>query len=165
MSKGTLKRTMDEASLSPEATLPKKYQESSSPENEMNLNIQSQASLSDKLSKISVDTSACCNEPCDGDGAKGQALQCDLCEGWFHVLCENMSNKQYKPFSSLVKLVPNMLYFCNYNKCHLRLKHIVGEFVRSSADMSEKLSGSIESTLQRHDKSLVSTFNRSHWKT
>ena len=73
MSKGTLKRTMDGALLSPEASLPKKYQESSSPENEMNLNIQSQASLSDKLSKISVDKCACCNEPCDGDGVEGQA--------------------------------------------------------------------------------------------
>ena len=51
------------------------------------------------------------------------------------------------------------MYFCNYNKCHLGLKHniIVGEFARSSADMSEKLSRSTESALQRHDKSLVST--------
>ena len=40
-----------------------------------------------------------------------------------------------------------MLYFCNYSKCHLRLKHIIGEFARSSAD---KLSESIESALQRH---------------
>jgi len=47
-----------------------------------------------------------------------------------------------------------MLYFCNYNKCHLQLKHLVGKFARSSAD---KLSGSIESVLQRYDKSLVST--------
>ena len=72
-----MKRTMDEAT-SPEAL---KYQESSSPENEMNLNNESQASLSDKVSKISVNTSACCNEPCNGDGVKGQALQCDLCDG------------------------------------------------------------------------------------
>jgi len=64
---------------------------------------------------------ACCNEPCDGDGdgVKGQALQCDLCDGWFHALCEIMSNKQDKSFSSLAKFVPNMLYFCNYKKCHL----------------------------------------------
>ena len=47
-----------------------KYQESSSPENEMNSNIQSQVSLSDKLLKISVDMCACCNEPRDGDGIK-----------------------------------------------------------------------------------------------
>ena len=56
-----------------------------------------------------------------------------------------MSNKHYKSFSSLAKFVPNMLYFCNDNKYHLQLKHIVGEFARSSVDMSEKLSGSIES--------------------
>jgi len=57
-------------------------------------NVQSQSSLSDKLSKISVDMCACCNEPCDDDGVKGQALQCDLCDGWFHALYENMSSKQ-----------------------------------------------------------------------
>ena len=105
---------------------------------------------------------ACCNEPCDSDGVKGQ---CDLCDGWFHALCEIMSNKQYKSSSSLAKFVPNMLYYCKYNKHYLLLKHIVGKLARSSADMSEKLSRSIESALQRHDKSLVSTFNRSHWKT
>jgi len=94
---------------------------------------------------------------CDGDGVKGQALQCDLCDGWFHALCENMSNKQYKSFSCLAKFVPNMLYLCSYNKCHLRLKRIIGEFAGSSADKSEKLSESIKSALQRHGKSLVST--------
>ena len=35
--------------------------------------------------------------------------------------------------------------------------YIVGEFARSSADMSEKLSRSTEIALQKHDKSLVST--------
>jgi len=52
MAEGTLKRAMDEASLSSEASQSKKYQESSSPVNEMN---SSPASLSDKLSKISID--------------------------------------------------------------------------------------------------------------
>jgi len=66
-----------------------------SPENEMN---SSPALLSDKLSEISVDICRCCNQPCDGDGVKGQALQCDLYDGWFHALCENMGNKQYKSF-------------------------------------------------------------------
>ena len=104
MSKGTLKRTMDEASLPPEVSLLKKYQESSSPENEMNLNIQSQASLSDKLLKISVDKCACCIEPWDGDGVKGQALQCDLCDGWFHALCATNSISPFLHWLSLYQI-------------------------------------------------------------
>ena len=42
-----------------------------------------------------------CNETCDADGVKGEAFQCDLCEGWFHTLCENIGSKRYKSFSSL----------------------------------------------------------------
>ena len=86
-------------------------------------------------------------------------MQCDLCECWFHSLCENMSSKLYKCFSSLAKCVPSMLYFCNHNKCYLRLKRIVGEFLKSSADESGKLSDLIENTLQRNDKFLVSTLS------
>ena len=34
-----------------------------------------------------------CNESCDADGVKGEAFQCDLCKGWFHAACENISSK------------------------------------------------------------------------
>ena len=73
--------------------------------------------------------------------------------------------KQYKSFSSLAKLVPNMLYFCNYNKCHLRLKHIVSEFARSSADTYVWKAFWInwESTSKAW-QNLSVYFNRSHWK-
>jgi len=84
-------------------------------------------------------------------------MQCDLCECWFHSLCENMTSKLYKSFSSLAKFVPNMLHFCNHSKCYLQLKRIVGEFLKSSADESSKLSDSIENALQRHGKLLVFT--------
>ena len=50
-----------------------------------------------------------------------------------------------------------MLYFCNHNNCYLQLKRIVEELLKSSTDESGKLSDSIESALQRHDKLLVST--------
>ena len=30
-----------------------------------------------------------------GHGVKGQALQCDLCECWYHAMCENFGSKQY----------------------------------------------------------------------
>ena len=29
-----------------------------------------------------------------GHGVKGQALQCDLCECWYHAMCENFGSKQ-----------------------------------------------------------------------
>ena len=28
----------------------------------------------------------------DADGVKGEAFQCDLCESWFHALCENIGS-------------------------------------------------------------------------
>ena len=135
ISDGTLKRTMDEASLSPDANQSKKHQGSGSPEDGENSSVQNSPSLSEKLSivnKISVDMCGCCNQPCDGDGVAGQALQCDLCECWFHAVCENIGNKQYKSLSSLAKFVPNMLYYCNHNKCYLRIKRIIAEFVKLS---------------------------------
>ena len=72
-------------------------------------------------------------------------------------MCENIGSKQYKSLSSLAKFVPNMLYYCNHNKCYLRIKRIVADFVRLSADESVKLSDLFESSFQRFDKSLVST--------
>ena len=71
------------------------------------------------------------------------------------IILYNNEPQTVQVLFSLVKLVPNMLYFCYYNKCHLQLKHIVGKFARSSVDTSGKFSRSIESALQRHDKSLV----------
>ena len=157
MSDGALKRTMDEASLSPDASQSKKHQGVGSPENSVT---QSLPSLSDKLTsvnKISVDICGHCNETCDVDGVKGEAFQCDLCEGWFHALCENIGSKHYKSFSSLAKSIPNIAYYCNYNKCYARMKCIVAEFVRSSVNESVKISNVVENLLQRFDKSLAST--------
>ena len=62
MSDGAIKRTMDEAFLSPDASQSKKHQGVGSPENSVT---QSLPSLSDKLTavnKISVDICGHCNE-------------------------------------------------------------------------------------------------------
>ena len=69
-------------------------------------------------------------------------------------MCENFGSKQYKSFSSLAKFIPNMLYFCNHNKCFLRL---VVEFVRSSMDKSDKVLYLLENSFKKLDKSIVST--------
>jgi len=63
---------MDEASLSSDA---KKQQGSVSPVDEENFIVQN--SISEKLfvvNEVSVDVCSCCNQPCVGDGVKGQAL-------------------------------------------------------------------------------------------
>ena len=100
-----------------------------------------------------MDLCGCCYQPWDRDGVKGQALQCDLCDCWYHAMFEKFGSKQYKSFSSLAKFIPNVLYFCNHNKCLLRLKRIVAEFVRSSMDKSDK----VLDLLQQLYKSVVST--------
>jgi len=74
--------------LSPDASDSKKHQGSGSPEDGGKFIV-----LSEKLfviNEASVDVCSCCNQPCDGDGIKSQALQWDLCECWFHTLCENI---------------------------------------------------------------------------
>jgi len=63
------------------------------------------------VNKISVDLCGCCNQPCDGDGVKGQALQCDLFECWHHAMWEKFGSKQYKSFSYLEKFIPNTFIF------------------------------------------------------
>ena len=95
-----------------------------------------------------------CNESCDADGVKGEALQCDLCEGWFHAACENISSKHYKSFSSLAKSIPNMVYYCKHNKCQSRIKCIVPEFTKSSVAESAQISDGFKSTIRSMDKSL-----------
>ena len=84
------------------------------------------------VNKIAVDMCGHCNKTCEASGANGEAFQCDLCEGWFHASCENVSSKHYKSFSTLAKSIPNMAYYCKHNKCQSRIKHIVAEFTRSS---------------------------------
>ena len=160
MAEGANKRTMDKASLSPDASQSKKHQggESSEKGGDSTVIIHSgEVSLSDKLSavnKIAVDVCSNCNESCDADGVKGEALQCDLCEGWFHAACENISSKHYKSFSSLAKSIPNMVYYCKHNKCQSRIKCIVAEFTKSSVAESAQISDGFKSTIRSMDKSL-----------
>ena len=144
MAEGTNKRTLDKASLSPDANQTKKHQSGGSPENRADPSIQSHSgdvSCSDKLSvinKLAVDVCGHCNKTCDADGARGEAVQCDLCEGWVHASCENISSKLYKSFSSLAKSIPNMVYYCKHNKCQSRIKCIVAEYTKFSLSMSPK---------------------------
>ena len=160
MAEGANKRTLDKASLSPDASQSKKYQggESSEKGRDSTVIIHSgEVSLSDKLSavnKIAVDVCSNCNESCDADGVKGEALQCDLCEGWFHAACENISSKHYKSFSSLAKSIPNMVYYCKHNKCQSRIKCIVAEFIKSSVAESAQISDGFKNTIRSMDKSL-----------
>jgi len=89
----------------------------------------------------------------DTDGAKGEVFQCYLCEGWFHAhaVCEHISSKHYKSFSSLAKSHSEC---CNYSRWHSQIKCIIAEFVKSSVTKSVKLSNVFEDTIQCVDQSL-----------
>jgi len=87
---------------------PTSLKRSESPEKGGDSTTGNEVSFSDKLSavnKIVVDMCGHCNKTCDADGIKGEAFQCDLCEGWVHASCENISSKHYKSFSSLAKSI------------------------------------------------------------
>ena len=114
-----------------------KHQAGGSPDNGGDSTAQNhpnEISVSAKLlavNKIAVDMCGHCNKTCEASGVNGEDFQCDLCEGWFHASCENISSKHYKSFSTLAKSIPNMVYYCKHNKCQSRIMHIVAEFTRS----------------------------------
>ena len=161
MAEGTSKRTLDQVSLSPDANQSKKHQGGGSPENGGDSAVRNHSgdvSLSDKLSavnKIAVDMCGHCNKTCDAEGVKGEALQCDLCEGWFHASCESISSKHYKSFSSLAKSIPNMVYYCKHNKCQSRIKFIVAEFTKASVTESAQISVGVNDSIKCIDKSIA----------
>ena len=95
-----------------------------------------------------------CNESCNADGVKGEAFQYDLCEGWLHAACENISSKHYKSFSSLAKSIPNMVYYCKHNKCQSQIKCIVDKFIKLSVTESAQISDGFKDTTRGMDKSL-----------
>ena len=95
-----------------------------------------------------------CNESCDADGVKSEALQCDLCEGWFDATYENISSKHYKSLSFLAKSIPNMVYYCEHNKCQSRIKCIVAELTKSSVADSAWISDGFKNKIRCMDKSL-----------
>jgi len=144
--------------LSPEANQSKMHQGGESPEKEGDSTTGNEVSFSDKLSavnKIVVDMCGHCNKTCDADGIKSEALQCDLCEGWVHASCENISSKHYKPFSSLAKSIPNMVYYCKHNKCQSKIKCTVAEFIKSTVLESAQISEKVKDSIKSIDKSVA----------
>ena len=58
-----------------------------------------------------------CTKKCTDKGKGSLALQCDYCLGWVHAECEGISEDNYKMFSSLAAVMPNMSYFCKLKHC------------------------------------------------
>jgi len=94
------------------------------------------------MNKISIDLCGCCNQPCDGNGIYGQALQSNLCES-YHAMCENFGRKQYKSFSSL--------------------KRIIAEFVRSSMDKSDEVLDLFKDSFKKLNKICSFYHDSSNW--
>ena len=53
----------------------------------------------DPYENLEKDKSACGN--CEGEVKSNQSgLQCDMCDRWFHCVCEKISSEEYKMLSS-----------------------------------------------------------------
>ena len=51
-----------------------------------------------------------CNKKCTLKGKNSEAVQCDVCFVWVHASCKGFTKGQYKTFSDLSKVLPNIAY-------------------------------------------------------
>jgi len=51
---------------------------------------------------------------------RDNGLQCELCEGWFHAACQDVSDEDYKVLSKLEVIVCCVLCACHWSRWSAR---------------------------------------------
>ena len=82
-----------------------------------------------------------CNKKCTLKGKNSETVQCVVCFVWVHASCEGFTKDQYKTFSDLSKVLPNIAYCCKFNGCLTRLNQLIASdgIPKSLAEIDKKI--------------------------
>ena len=53
-----------------------------------------------------------------------------------HAECEGVTNKQYEKLSSIASTLCNVVYYCQLNSCHTRIKQLIASFISQPVNIS-----------------------------
>ena len=79
-----------------------------------------------------IDICGHCNKKCMDEGPLSEAIQCDFCGYWLHVLCESLTKEHYESLTQLTMLVDGLTYYCKLKSCATKLKSVLSDHLQMS---------------------------------
>jgi len=107
----------------------------------------SEVAAESKILKLPGDVCKHCNKRCTAKGKQSEAIQCEICHSWVHSSCEGISKEHYKSLNQLFQGIPNLIYCCKLNQCHLRFGQLLG----SNTSVNSKTDQNIQALAEQSD--------------
>ena len=95
-----------------------------------------------------------CNELCNADGVKGEAFECDLCEGWFHAACGNILVASITNLFPSLQSLYQIWYIIVSTTVSITNQMYSCQILKSSVTESAQISDGVKDTNRDIEKSL-----------